>query len=81
MFILVQEIPLLKVVVIMGTMCRNCEHRNNEIKSGTGIEPLGVKIEVTISSREDFSRDLLKVVFLIISTLLPLLIQTLLYLV
>jgi len=30
------------------------------VKSGSGIEPQGVRIEVTITGKEDFSRDLLK---------------------
>lgn len=56
------EIPYFKEVVIMATNCDSCGHRTNEIKSGAGVEPRGVKIEVTVSSREDFSRDLLKVI-------------------
>ncbi|CAH1408046.1 unnamed protein product [Nezara viridula] len=54
------KIPYFKEVVIMATNCDSCGHRTNEIKSGAGVEPRGVKIEVTVSSREDFSRDLLK---------------------
>lgn len=44
----------------MATLCESCGHRTNEVKSGGGIEPQGVRIEVTITGREDFSRDLLK---------------------
>ncbi|XP_014287823.1 zinc finger protein ZPR1 [Halyomorpha halys] len=54
------KIPYFKEVVIMATNCDSCGYRTNEIKSGAGMEPRGVKIEVTVSSREDFSRDLLK---------------------
>ncbi|KAI4493538.1 hypothetical protein M0804_001714 [Polistes exclamans] len=54
------NIPHFKEVVIMATMCEACGHRTNEVKSGGGVEPLGVKIEVTITGKEDFSRDLLK---------------------
>lgn len=54
------KIPYFKEVIIMATNCESCGHRTNEIKSGAGVEPRGVKIEVTVSSREDFSRDLLK---------------------
>ncbi|KYM95480.1 PREDICTED: zinc finger protein ZPR1 [Cyphomyrmex costatus] len=54
------NIPHFKEVVIMATLCESCGHRTNEVKSGSGIEPQGVKIEVTITGTEDFSRDLLK---------------------
>ncbi|XP_076231095.1 zinc finger protein Zpr1 [Calliopsis andreniformis] len=54
------NIPHFKEVVIMATVCESCGHRTNEVKSGGGIEPEGVKIEVTIAGKEDFTRDLLK---------------------
>ncbi|EGI68147.1 PREDICTED: zinc finger protein ZPR1 [Acromyrmex echinatior] len=54
------NIPHFKEVVIMATLCESCGHRTNEVKSGSGIEPQGVRIEVTITGKEDFSRDLLK---------------------
>lgn len=54
------NIPHFKEVVIMATVCESCGHRTNEVKSGGGIEPLGVKIEVTVAGKEDFTRDLLK---------------------
>lgn len=44
----------------MATLCESCGHRTNEVKSGGGIESQGVRIEVTITGKEDFSRDLLK---------------------
>lgn len=55
------EIPHFKEVVIMATNCDICGIKTNEIKSGGGIEPKGVKIEVDIRSKEDFTRDVLKV--------------------
>lgn len=44
----------------MATVCESCGHRTNEVKSGSGIEPQGVRIEVTVTGKVDFSRDLLK---------------------
>lgn len=55
------KIPHFKEVVIMATVCDKCGHRTNEVKSSGGIEEKGVKIEVKVSSKDDFSRDLLKV--------------------
>ncbi|EFA05991.1 zinc finger protein ZPR1 [Tribolium castaneum] len=54
------KIPHFKEVVIMATNCDACGHRTNEVKSGGGIEPTGVHIEVFVNGREDFSRDVLK---------------------
>jgi zinc finger protein len=45
----------------MATNCDACGHRSNEVKSGGGIEQKGVHIEVKVRSRDDFSRDVLKV--------------------
>lgn len=53
-------IPHFKEVIIMATVCDRCGHKTNEVKSGGGIEEKGVKIEVKITSRDDFSRDVLK---------------------
>lgn len=54
------SIPHFKDVVIMATVCDVCGAKTNEVKSGAGIEDQGVKFEVNITSREDFSRDVLK---------------------
>lgn len=45
----------------MATNCEACGYRTNEIKSGTGIEPRGVRFEVAVSDAQDFNRDILKV--------------------
>lgn len=57
------DIPHFKEVVIMATTCDTCGHRTNEVKSGSGIEEKGLKIEVKVSGIVDFSRDILKVFF------------------
>ncbi|XP_072947049.1 zinc finger protein ZPR1 [Epargyreus clarus] len=54
------KIPHFKEVVIMATLCDACGHRTNEVKSGGGVEEKGVRFEVRIASKEDFSRDILK---------------------
>lgn len=53
-------IPHFKEVVIMATVCENCGTKTNEVKPGGGIEKQGVKIEVTVRGKVDFSRDVLK---------------------
>lgn len=57
------DIPHFKEVVIMATVCDVCGSRTNEVKSGGGIEPKGRHMEVDITCKEDFSRDVLKVSF------------------
>ncbi|XP_054715917.1 zinc finger protein ZPR1-like [Uloborus diversus] len=54
------QIPHFKDVVIMATTCDACGHKTNEVKSNTGIEPLGVRITLSIQTPEDLSRDVLK---------------------
>ncbi|XP_058812214.1 zinc finger protein ZPR1 [Topomyia yanbarensis] len=54
------KIPHFKEVVIMATVCENCGLRTNEVKPGGGIEERGVKIEITVRGRIDFSRDVLQ---------------------
>lgn len=54
------SIPHFKDVVIMATVCDSCGVKTNEVKSGGGIEDKGVRFEVTINSRDDMSRDVLK---------------------
>lgn len=45
----------------MATSCDACGTKTNEVKSGGGIEPKGIRMEVDVRGREDFSRDVLKV--------------------
>lgn len=54
------NIPHFKEVVIMATVCDLCGHRDNEVKSSGGIEPLGRKITLKILTPEDLARDVLK---------------------
>lgn len=56
-----QDIPYFKEVVIMATCCDACGHRDNEVKSGGGIEPKGRRITLVIEKSEDMTRDVLKV--------------------
>lgn len=59
--ILNSDIPHFKEVVIMATNCDACGLRTNEVKSGGGVEPLGQRIFVKVNSKDEFSRDVLKV--------------------
>ncbi|KAH1006148.1 hypothetical protein HUJ05_006914 [Dendroctonus ponderosae] len=54
------DIPHFKEVVIMATSCDACGIRTNEVKSGAGVEPQGVHIEVEVRRKEDLTRDVLK---------------------
>lgn len=64
------SIPFFKDVIIMATVCDKCGYKSNEVKSGTGFEEKGRKIELTISGnlggrsdldhKVDLARDVLK---------------------
>jgi len=59
--LLLTDIPFFKQVVIMATVCDVCGKRDNEVKSGTGIEPTGTRITLRLTDATDLSRDILKV--------------------
>ena len=44
----------------MATTCEKCGTRENEVKSGGGIEPLARRITLRITDPIDMSRDVLK---------------------
>jgi len=45
----------------MATVCGVCGKRDNEVKSGTGIEPTGTRITLHLTDPSDLNRDVLKV--------------------
>ena len=45
----------------MSVNCDKCGYRDNEVKSGSAISPLGKRITLKVEDREDLSRDVLKV--------------------
>jgi len=49
-------------VVIMATVCEVCGKRDNEVKSGSGIEPMGKRITLHLTDVADLNRDILKVI-------------------
>ena len=55
------DIPFFKKVVIMATVCDVCGVKDNEVKSGAGIEDKGTRIELNITDPTDLNRDILKV--------------------
>jgi len=54
------DIPFFKQTVIMATFCEACGHRDNEVKSGTGIADRGTKHTLRLTNSVDLTRDLLK---------------------
>ncbi|XP_070392912.1 zinc finger protein ZPR1 [Dermacentor albipictus] len=54
------QVPHFKEVLIMATTCDRCGHRTNEVKSGAGIEPQGVRLELRVLEPADLARDVLK---------------------
>jgi len=56
----VTKIPHFKEVIIMATHCDGCGSRTNEVKSGSGISPLGKRIKLHLTDPYDMARDVLK---------------------
>lgn len=71
----VTEIPHFKQIIIMATSCEACDHKTNEVKSGSGIEEKGTRITVRIKDSEQLKYDVVKVslkkISLCMSTCLP----------
>lgn len=57
----VTDIPYFKEVIIMATDCEKCGSRTNEVKSSGGIEEKGKRIKLNVKTKDDLSRDVLKV--------------------
>ena len=51
----------------MATSCDHCGHRDNEVKSGTGISEYGTMINLRLVDPSDLSRDILKVCVILLS--------------
>ncbi|KAF1830603.1 zinc finger protein-like protein zpr1 [Decorospora gaudefroyi] len=54
------NIPHFKQVVLMSTVCEHCGYRSNEVKTGGAVPDKGRRITVTVDTKEDLSRDILK---------------------
>lgn len=54
------NIPHFKDVVIMSTSCEHCGYKSNEVKTGGAIPDKGRRILLTLTEREDLTRDILK---------------------
>ncbi|KAH7130615.1 ZPR1 zinc-finger domain-containing protein [Dendryphion nanum] len=54
------NIPHFKQVVLMSTVCDHCGYRSNEVKTGGEVPEKGRRITLTIDTKEDLSRDILK---------------------
>lgn len=57
----VLDIPHFKEVIIMATNCQHCGYKSNEVKAGGAIAPLGKRIILNMTDKDDLSRDILKV--------------------
>ncbi|KAF2747253.1 zf-ZPR1-domain-containing protein [Sporormia fimetaria CBS 119925] len=54
------NIPFFKQVVLMSTVCDHCGYRSNEVKTGGEVPEKGRRITLTVDTKEDLSRDILK---------------------
>lgn len=54
------HIPHFKEVFVWATLCDHCGYRSNEIKTGGEVPDKARRLTVSVESREDLSRDILK---------------------
>ncbi|KAF9740883.1 hypothetical protein PMIN02_012339 [Paraphaeosphaeria minitans] len=54
------NIPHFKQVVLMSTVCEHCGYRSNEVKTGGEVPEKGRRITLSVDTKEDLSRDILK---------------------
>eukprot|EP00771_Trimastix_marina_P004200 gnl/Trimastix_PCT/947.p1 GENE.gnl/Trimastix_PCT/947~~gnl/Trimastix_PCT/947.p1 ORF type:complete len:531 (-),score=156.22 gnl/Trimastix_PCT/947:33-1625(-) len=57
---IVATIPKFKEVIVMAFTCDSCGYRNSEIKPGGSMSELGRRIYISVETREDLCRDVLK---------------------
>jgi zinc finger protein len=55
----VTQIPYFKEVIVMATACDICGNKSNEVKSGTGIAPQGIRYQLVMNDPTDLNRDIL----------------------
>ncbi|KAF2120944.1 zinc finger protein-like protein zpr1 [Lophiotrema nucula] len=54
------NIPHFKQVILMSTACDHCGYRSNEVKTGGEVPDKGRRITLSVNTKEDLSRDILK---------------------
>ncbi|CAF1109848.1 unnamed protein product [Rotaria sordida] len=55
----VTQIPYFKEIILMATTCDVCGHKSNEVKSGTGVAPEGIRYRLIMNDSIDLNRDVL----------------------
>lgn len=55
----VTNIPHFKEIIVMATSCDACGNKSNEVKSGTGIAPKGIRYQLKMTDPIDLNRDIL----------------------
>jgi len=58
--LLLTKIPHYKEVILMSFSCDECGFSNNEIQSGGVIQEKGVRLELTVKTQRDLSRQVVK---------------------
>jgi len=58
--LLLTKIPHYKEVILMSFSCDDCGFSNNEIQSGGVIQEKGIRIELSVKTQRDLSRQVVK---------------------
>lgn len=58
--ILLTRVPFFKEIILMAFECPHCGFRNNEVQSGSAIQPRGVRCVLRVRTPADLNRQLVK---------------------
>lgn len=54
------QIPFFKDILVVSFTCPHCHYRNNEVQNAGTLAEFGCKITLTVTTKEDLNRDIVK---------------------
>jgi len=57
---LLTEIPFFKSIIVSSFSCPHCLHKNHEIQSSGQLEEFGTELILTVKTKEDMQRDVVR---------------------
>ncbi|CBK24796.2 uncharacterized protein [Blastocystis hominis] len=58
--LMMTRIPNFREIIIVAFECPHCGFKSNEVQSGAEIQEKGVRYQLTVSSKEDLNRQIIK---------------------
>ena len=54
------SVPFFREIIIASFECDTCHYRNSDVQFGGSIQPKGCRISLTVNTREDLNREIVK---------------------